>query len=369
MQNVLENKKCKKCGISKSLEFFSKNKSSKDGYAYSCKECERERLRNRRSSITYEEAIEKGLGKVCTKCNTFKPISQFNKNIRGKLGSTSICKVCERERQKTTHSIISYEKAVELNLTKICKVCKQEKSVQEYYRDSKSKLGVINVCKKCDSPKKKNSESIISYEEAVELNLTKICSSCLIEKAVQEFHKSKRGEFGVGSWCKECRKKYKREHYLKNEERIIQEKKDYYYANRDILNYKKKIYRLNNKEKLKEIHRRYSICRKHCNTRRARIKKLKADFTTEKWLNVLEYFDYLCAYCREKSDENETLEQEHVIPLSKGGGYTADNIIPACRRCNASKSNKDMYEWFKEQVFYSKENYEKIIGYIEMMRK
>lgn len=374
MGNTLEHKICKKCGVSKSLDSFSKRKDSKDGYGNSCKECEKERLRNRRSSISYEEAIEKGLEKVCTRCNILKPVKEYNKNIRGKYGSTPHCKMCEKERQKTAKSTISYEEAVKLNLTKVCRICKEEKSVQEFYRDSKSKFGVINVCKKCDSKAKKDSESLISYEEAIELNLTKVCSNCNTEKEIREFHKAKRGEFGVGSWCKECRKKYKREHYLKNEERIIQEKKDYYYANREILNYKKKIYRLKNKDKLKEIHRRYrqnnkDICRKHCNTRRSRIKNLTANLTVEQWDNSKKYFDNLCAYCRGKNSQGETLEQEHIIPLSKGGCYTADNIIPACRACNSSKGNKDMNEWFKAQNFYSESSYMKIIDYIEEIKK
>ena len=31
------------------------------------------------------------------------------------------------------------------------------------------------------------------------------------------------------------------------------------------------------------------------------------------------------------------LEQEHVIPLSKGGALTLHNIVPACRSCNSKK--------------------------------
>lgn len=371
---MLESKTCNTCGISKKLEDFVKSKDSKDGYRNLCKECNRKRQLNRRSSISYEEAIKKGLKKVCSRCNTLKPISEFNRNKRGKYGSTSHCKLCEKERQKTAKSTISYEEAVKLELTKICRLCKNEKPVQDFYRDSKSKFGVINVCKKCDSLQKSKGESLISYEEAVNLKLSKVCSNCKKEKSIQEFHKAKRGKFGVGSWCKECRAIYKRKHYLENEERLIQEKKEYYYANRELLNYKKKIYRMNNKEKLRDIHRRYrqnnkEVGRRNCNARRARIKKLISDFTVEEWLNALEYFDNKCAYCRCEGSENESLQQEHVIPVSKGGDYTKNNIIPACKSCNSSKGGNDMSVWFKKQSFYNESNYQNIISYLEMMNK
>lgn len=359
---------CSKCNVIKPLSSFGKRKDFKDGYNSKCKDCERERLRNRISKISYEDAIIQGLSKECTKCGISKTIEKFNRNKRGKLGSTSICKICEKERQKMTRSLISYEDALKLNLTKICKVCNQKKTVDQYYKDCKSKYGVINTCKQCDSIIKNYSQSVISYNHAVEYGLTKVCSKCQKEKSVEKFHKSKRGKYGVGSWCNDCRSIYKREHYLKNEERLIQEKKDYYYANKDILNAKKKIYRLNNKLKLYYIHRNYrqnnkEIGRKHCQIRRVKLKKLKASFTVEEWLNALEFFDYKCAYCR---DEHETLEQDHVVPLSKGGNYTANNIIPACRRCNSSKNAKEMSRWFKQQLFYDSKNEEYIIKYLKM---
>jgi 5-methylcytosine-specific restriction endonuclease McrA len=34
------------------------------------------------------------------------------------------------------------------------------------------------------------------------------------------------------------------------------------------------------------------------------------------------------------------LTQEHVIPVSRGGGTTAENIVPACGKCNSSKKDR-----------------------------
>lgn len=48
----------------------------------------------------------------------------------------------------------------------------------------------------------------------------------------------------------------------------------------------------------------------------------------------------LCAFCGEYSDVKMTID--HVVPLSKGGPNTVDNITAACSPCNSSKSNTDL---------------------------
>ncbi|WP_341644076.1 HNH endonuclease [Thauera sp. SDU_THAU2] len=48
-----------------------------------------------------------------------------------------------------------------------------------------------------------------------------------------------------------------------------------------------------------------------------------------------------CAYC----GAGGILEWEHIIPLSIGGPDTIDNLVKACRSCNAAKRAKDPYQW------------------------
>lgn len=49
-----------------------------------------------------------------------------------------------------------------------------------------------------------------------------------------------------------------------------------------------------------------------------------------------------CIYCGAK----ETLTLEHVMPRCRGGPDIADNAIWVCQRCNSSKGEKRLYEWF-----------------------
>ena len=55
-----------------------------------------------------------------------------------------------------------------------------------------------------------------------------------------------------------------------------------------------------------------------------------------------------CAYCTSTED----LHWEHIIPKSKGGSDTIDNMVQACQKCNLSKSDKDLYEWYGKERRY-----------------
>lgn len=53
--------------------------------------------------------------------------------------------------------------------------------------------------------------------------------------------------------------------------------------------------------------------------------------------NILERDDQTCQYCAFRGD-NLTLD--HVIPRSRGGGESWDNLVAACVRCNVHKGSR-----------------------------
>lgn len=73
---------------------------------------------------------------------------------------------------------------------------------------------------------------------------------------------------------------------------------------------------------------------KYAHQRNSRKLQLAATLTKEEWLQTLEKYDYSCAYCGIPTSQ---LNQEHWIPLSRGGEYTTENIVPACKLCNSRK--------------------------------
>jgi 5-methylcytosine-specific restriction endonuclease McrA len=60
-------------------------------------------------------------------------------------------------------------------------------------------------------------------------------------------------------------------------------------------------------------------------------------------------FGNCCAYCGDGGD----MQIEHIQPISKGGAHDIGNIVPACFRCNTSKRNHEMEEWYRSQPFFS----------------
>ena len=56
--------------------------------------------------------------------------------------------------------------------------------------------------------------------------------------------------------------------------------------------------------------------------------------------------DRACAYCGSEG----TLEWEHIIPLARGGPDSIDNLVLACRPCNAAKGTKDIYAMYRSRT-------------------
>lgn len=65
-----------------------------------------------------------------------------------------------------------------------------------------------------------------------------------------------------------------------------------------------------------------------------RIRRGGGFVSSDEWALLKEKFDNCCAYCGVRTDK---LEMEHIIPISRGGAHVPDNIVPACRQCNATK--------------------------------
>ena len=53
-----------------------------------------------------------------------------------------------------------------------------------------------------------------------------------------------------------------------------------------------------------------------------------------------------CAYC---GGTDKPLQRDCVLALSRGGRYTLDNIVPACRSCNTSKCNDEVTSWMRRK--------------------
>ena len=218
--------------------------------------------------------------------------------------------------------------------------------------------------------------------------MLRICAKCKISKLGTEFSLSLGSKDGLSCRCKACQ----REAYASLEKpRLKALRAAWYSKNKPSLKGSRKAWRLENKERLqtrdaerrkknkdkeKARHADYYLRNKaklrayHAanwlenkdklyakstewrkknpqkiavlgNRRRARVAAALATLTAEQWSAILELYGNCCAYC----GRTGKMTMDHVVPISRGGGTTADNVVPACQSCNSSKNARTPEEW------------------------
>lgn len=241
------------------------------------------------------------------------------------------------------------------------------------------------------------------------------CVECLKVKSIDNFGRSASNSTGINGKCKECVKEYNREYreknkeelkrasreyyrdnkdrlleyraeYLeKNRERINEQKRehyqenkgrlrkvaiDYHYENRDNILKKQKKYYEENKNEILDNNRKWAkanpeVVRKIGQEYEARKNSVEHSLTLDQWEEILKHYNSSCAYCgmAEATHLNrygERLHQDHVVPLKSGGPYSYDNIVPACKSCNSSKSDRELIKWYENYEHYDKDRLDRI---------
>lgn len=79
--------------------------------------------------------------------------------------------------------------------------------------------------------------------------------------------------------------------------------------------------------------------------RQRRMRSISHDLSDEQWAALQEAWGG-CAYC---GALGEAMQRDCVLALSRGGRYTLDNIVPACRSCNTSKCNEEVTGWLRRK--------------------
>jgi len=73
--------------------------------------------------------------------------------------------------------------------------------------------------------------------------------------------------------------------------------------------------------------------------------RVEHDLSNEQWAALRNAWGG-CAYC---GVTDKPLQRDCVLAISRGGRYTLDNIVPACRSCNASKCNDEVTGWLRRR--------------------
>ena len=84
---------------------------------------------------------------------------------------------------------------------------------------------------------------------------------------------------------------------------------------------------------------------RYARRRQRRMARVEHDLTDEQWTALRSAWGG-CAYC---GAADKPLQRDCVLALSRGGRYTLENIVPACRSCNTSKCNDEVTGWLRRK--------------------
>lgn len=204
------------------------------------------------------------------------------------------------------------------------------------------------------------------------MNDTRVCKECGIIRPLSDYHLSHGKPRRVCKYCVSAKFKHRYNTDSDFKNRILTNAKQYHennkearceqMRNRHVERYStdeqyRKSWNIRRRQryKLDEAYRLKMLSLNH--NRRATL-NASGIISESDWLSILKYYNNACAYC----GSTKALEQDHIIPLSKGGRNTPDNLVPACASCNRSKGARDLLDWYSESVHFSVERFNKIIG-------
>jgi len=280
------------------------------------------------------------VNKVCTKCGVEKPVEAFSVDNRSKNGISSRCLDCIRnatiayrqtdkyKNREERWQVEKEEALVAANKgTRECTQCHQELPLESFRRKSRGKYGKAAECRKCekkrDEIKYNTSGKIIrqtkGYKDRIKDRryrnwLVKHIKSPEHRKLLELFIKSEKYD--------ELIRKYRISRKNNRKERASD------YQKSDVFKEIVKKYLASDKGRAKRARGNHK--------RRLRTANAKCTLTAAEWQYIKKLYKNRCVYC----GEIKTLEMDHIIPISKGGDHTKENIVPACRSCNAKKGDR-----------------------------
>ena len=202
---------------------------------------------------------------------------------------------------------------------KRCKDCGQWKPFDDYTKETLTGRH-IPYCKPCCCIRTKSRYvQKIRVERPVEP--FRVCNRCGETKPLEKFKKDPRMHGGRTNTCTSCfcksRLNYLREYLPKWRQTD---------KGREVM-----------RTAAKEFHRKNP--HKNAEYRHNRDAMLLGNggtFTADEWQSLCEFYGNRCLCC----GESKPLTVDHVIPLSKGGVNSIDNIQPLCYSCNSRKHVK-----------------------------
>lgn len=273
--------------------------------------------------------------KKCTKCGKLKPITEFHRDSRRNSLCKSHCRECIKKYRSKHYfetkgpeicnlrdrhvKLFGTYKIDFIHKTRKCKTCGEIKGLSEFRKDPRYDTVYSGSCKKCELIKVRDSAKrrgvcLWKHGKNKQKETVEYIYNCIIcGKEFKTLQKNKK-------LCsnKECKRKHS--------------------ANKTRIRYS------NNKQKERDRVRSYKHsnpdkCKEWNDIRWERIHDNNVGDITRDYIDGIIKVTKTCPYCGKRiGDDDKSID--HIIPVSKGGEHSRDNIIVCCKKCNIKKSNK-----------------------------
>ena len=229
-------------------------------------------------------------GKRCSRCGEHKSLEEFNNNRSTSDGKHPYCRVCYR----------AYMAALRVQKA-------------EHYREYDRKRRAADPEKFKQRDRKRRAATPEKFRERDRLRRIKYA---------------------------EERRARCRAWHAKNKERISAKRKE----NREALSAARADWRARNIDRDRANAKDWKLRNRSrilVYWQRKRVKRLAAPGTISRkeWTAVVEKYNYTCLCCG-RSEPEIKITIDHVIPVSRGGSNTIDNVQPLCFECNLRKFTK-----------------------------
>lgn len=208
-----------------------------------------------------------------------------------------------------------------MDQTHKCSKCGEEKPWSKYQLYKGHPIGQCRECKTAAMKQKREQDGIQVRVMSLTEDGKKLCLKCNEMKLFEEFSPAPRGLMGLSAYCKPCHADTYR-----NKEKAVSATKRYRERHRErhLANHRVRMYEYNHR------------------------KKVTSDGSvTDEVLRGL-YDSANCHYCGcETPVSSRTVD--HKMPLARGGGHTASNLVMACFSCNSAKRSLTEEEFLKKR--------------------
>lgn len=178
--------------------------------------------------------------------------------------------------------------------------------------------------------------------------MNKICTKCHESKYPQEFRTYKKyDKHYLLGYCRKCENIYSKAYRENNPIKVKEYNSSYRKINKSKISEYNKNYDITHSNRilyLKEYSKEYRKTERgkklrliaQQNRRALEFGRLERILFDE-WEKLKSLYKNICLCC---GASNVLLTMDHVVPLSKGGSNTIDNIQPLCQSCNSKKRAK-----------------------------